>query len=378
MRYGILAFTSLSALGGCGDPPCAPNERKVGTTCLVLEREKVPSDSADGTPPEAAGSSHVSDAGSSNPDAGPSTSIDASTDAQAATRRGAVYICPVPMQCAEWPMPDEQGKVKPSYSVSNDTVTDNVTKLIWQRRPSPPGCRVDGGVCTLAEASIHCANLTFAGRADWRLPSAVELQSIFSLYNVTNSVLADPFHDQSDTTLAAQVWTSDRTDTHEGSLVRMRDGLTLEQQEGLGEARCVSGGDHRTDSRYVITDDNEVLDKWTTLVWRRYQESGLFSFEEAKVRCAELGNGWRVPTAKELMTLVTPQVEQVCIDKSVFPPPVYASLWSDTAQQVKGDDGSIFVYHLMMKMDVNDELRCGQLVQEIPSRSPRVSVRCVR
>jgi len=59
-----------------------------------------------------------------------------------------------------------------SYTDNGDgTVTDNVTKLMWQQNVAPTKY-------TWANASAYCATLTLAGHADWRLPSIIELISI--------------------------------------------------------------------------------------------------------------------------------------------------------------------------------------------------------
>lgn len=57
------------------------------------------------------------------------------------------------------------------YSVTADTVRDNITGLTWQRV-------VNVTTFTQPAAAAHCANLTLAGFDDWRLPTQPELESI--------------------------------------------------------------------------------------------------------------------------------------------------------------------------------------------------------
>lgn len=56
------------------------------------------------------------------------------------------------------------------YTVSTNTVYDNVTKLTWQRTVSAD--------MTWLTALSTCAGLTLDGHTDWRLPSIKELQTI--------------------------------------------------------------------------------------------------------------------------------------------------------------------------------------------------------
>lgn len=48
---------------------------------------------------------------------------------------------------------------------------------------------------------------------------------------------------------------------------------------------------------------NTVTDTRTKLVWRRFIEPGMYTWEEAKARCS---GGFRLPSYKELLTLVDP------------------------------------------------------------------------
>jgi hypothetical protein len=93
---------------------------------------------------------------------------------------------------AEWPMPSAvpDSPNVPSYSVSVATVTDNVTKLVWQREQPAvyAGCSarrnnsmVSGESCTWEEAKQYCLGPALAaalGGTGWRLPTKIELESL--------------------------------------------------------------------------------------------------------------------------------------------------------------------------------------------------------
>jgi hypothetical protein len=57
------------------------------------------------------------------------------------------------------------------YTLGDETVTDNVNGLVWQRA-------VDPSTYTWAAARTYCEGLTLAGSSDWRLPTITELESL--------------------------------------------------------------------------------------------------------------------------------------------------------------------------------------------------------
>ena len=89
--------------------------------------------------------------------------------------------------------------------------------------------------------------------------------------------------------------------------------------------------------RYTIA-NGTVTDNMTKLVWQQHVVSG-GTWVQAKSYCAGLalaGGGWRVPSVKELMTLVdfnhNPNVAGAAIDETVFPLPSPATepYWSSS------------------------------------------------
>jgi hypothetical protein len=93
------------------------------------------------------------------------------------------------------------------------------------------------------------------------------------------------------------------------------------------------------DSSYVLIEDDQ-----TGLYWQRYPSTTTMSFTDAAAYCAGLSlgqytSGWRVPSYKELLTLVneTPDYQyengsatQVAIDANAFPQTQPVAYWSSS------------------------------------------------
>ncbi|MET0342491.1 MAG: DUF1566 domain-containing protein [Polyangiales bacterium] len=273
-------------------------------------------------------------------------------------------------------MPDVSGRVKPNIAVQGDVVVDKVTGLVWQGGSVDETCKSpEGGLCSLAAASEYCDGLVLAGSAEWRLPTAIEVQSTFVLspdgYVYDRALFPSPKVER------YLLWTRPLQGSDRTSLVYSSGGVAIDQglTDSLAQVRCVSGGHRAVGSRYAIDEALETIaDNWTTLTWRRNEESGLFSFAEAQNRCASLGEGWRVPSAKELLTLVTPDYLQRCIDRRVFGERTASELWGST-EDVRSD-GEVGHYGMLMR--VSDAYRCGEIVRSPMEQRRRLAVRCVR
>lgn len=88
--------------------------------------------------------------------------------------------------------------------------------------------------------------------------------------------------------------------------------------------------------RYTVN-GGTVLDNQTKLTWQRTASPTRYSWANAKSACAGAGvtlggNGWRVPTIKELQTLVdySQPVTAASIDATAFPATASDSFWSST------------------------------------------------
>jgi hypothetical protein len=91
-------------------------------------------------------------------------------------------------------------------------------------------------------------------------------------------------------------------------------------------------------SQYLVPEAKSptVLDRKTKLIWERSPDSKLRSYTEAQSYCVSLqvdgASGWRLPTMRELMTLVDTRARNPAIDRKAFPSTPYADpYWTSTA-----------------------------------------------
>lgn len=110
-----------------------------------------------------------------------------------------------------------------------------------------------------------------------------------------------------------------------------------------------------------------VLDTKTKLTWQQTPASTPLAWADAKTYCAGVGStlngtGWRLPTVKELLTLVDYSGTMPAIDATAFPDTPNTFFWSSTplassavdAWDVVFGDGSTFTSDIA----TTNEVRC--------------------
>jgi hypothetical protein len=258
----------------------------------------------------------------------------------------APYVCittPAGYTCrgqfADWPMPDTAfgAKTKPSYTPTPDIVTDNVTKLVWQVGAPRivPGCteyiESNGGngdtgeLCTRPQAKAYCENLVHGGFDDWRLPSVIELSSLYDStskggYSIDSAAFADTDYGPyvSDSTYAGgpgAVWGVNFWSFGNYFLAGY-----------AGKVRCVRAGAVPTFAtpadRYLVAGE-QVTDRATGLVWQRTVSTTKYTEKERDAGLPLVDTAcnapWRLPTIKELLTLIDFARSSPAIDPDVFP-----------------------------------------------------------
>jgi len=215
-------------------------------------------------------------------------------------------------QFAGWLMPRTSPGgvyIEPKYTDLGDVVRDDVTALLWQQV-------TDGANRTWKGAVSACAAMVLDGHDDWRLPSKIELES---LVDATESGLdGDVFPAPP---APGIFWTGSLLTIGEDGCGTDCKAWTVFFAQGASAAfdtsrqfqfRCVRSGKPMFGSsrRYAIlgADDSAAKDLATGLIWQREAATEPLWVRDAQAACETLElagfTDWRLPTTRELLTLV--------------------------------------------------------------------------
>jgi len=247
---------------------------------------------------------------------------------------------------AQWRMPNGAADVAAgapnpeSYTDNGDqTVTDNVTGLMWQQTVST------STFYTLAQATALCSGLTLGGHNDWRIPTRIELMSLVDAQQPPSSPLASASIDA--TTFAGNLpfsfWTLSVTITPptRSMVLDFSDGyIDFVSTDSIISVRCVRGGSAVVPAgpappgRYTYPATGTVYDTATGLTWQQTLDATQsYDWADAKTYCAALGatlggTGWRLPTVTELETIVDETRADPSIDPTAFPGTPHFIFWT--------------------------------------------------
>ncbi|MFD7770422.1 DUF1566 domain-containing protein [Streptomyces sp. NPDC059787] len=230
---------------------------------------------------------------------------------------------------ADWPMPGSANGVHAaSYTDLGDgTVRDDVTCLVWQRTPAPD-------TYTFSEARSYCAGLDLGGRG-WHVPSRIELMSLVDTTRSGPAIDTSAFPGTPPTFFwTSSAWAVPKTPLR-AWIINFYEGLSSNAayQSGSSAVRCVRGGGGDGRPSYRIS-AGQVTDLATGLTWQRATAPGTMSATGADDYCSALslgGRTWRLPTSKELATLVDDGRVTPAIDLEAFPDtPRTGAYWSSS------------------------------------------------
>ncbi|MGK3962991.1 DUF1566 domain-containing protein [Sorangium sp. So ce118] len=228
----------------------------------------------------------------------------------------------------------------PSYTERDGTVKDSVTGRVWEKV-------TEDGTFNLAGAQQHCATVAagqLGGIATWRLPTRRELVSILDFGHTT------AFPDIFTVTQDSFFWSA--TDVagdsaYSWGVLASKATIGFYEKDGLAIARalCIAGEQETTPAALSIGED-WVLDGSTGLVWQRHTSTTRFIWSAALAHCEELTlagqSDWRLPSAKELLSIVDDQRSGPAIDLEAFPGTPSDPFWSSTPA-IDSADNAILV-----------------------------------
>ena len=222
-----------------------------------------------------------------------------------------------------------------TLSTSGESVTDNVTGLVWTQTPDIDGSgTISASDKLLPDAAIaYCENLILDGRSDWRLPSIKEQYSLMQFsgrdpsgYTGSDSSALVPFIDDNIFAVGfGDVNSGERIIDGQYATTSIYTSTTMNGNDTMfgvnfidGRIKgypthsdfyvyCVAGNSHYGENDYVDNGDNTVSDLSTGLMWQQ-QDYHSSNWQDALNYCESSSfasySDWRLPNVKELHSIV--------------------------------------------------------------------------
>jgi len=299
--------------------------------------------------------------------------------------------CPSSATCCDGSDPSCDGTRLPSgdsanpgeFVVSADgvTVTDTITGLVWQRDGSGTRavCTTDSSNlrCLWAEAEAYCASLVLGGLSGWRLPGWMELLTIVDpTMDATSTINQTAFPN----TVTDPYWTSSLFGVFQTKLyISFSDSTVGYCNDTIRRVRCVRGSRCYPTARFSVLDGGLVRDTLTGLVWQQQGSATAMNWADAKNYCSSLvsgGPGFRLPTLKELDSLVDPTVASgATLDKTAFPSTGTKLYWTSSPL---GPDASLSGRALCGDFSMDNSNSCTNGPENTAKVADKLMVRCVR
>lgn len=214
------------------------------------------------------------------------------------------------------------------FTVSANVVLDHTTCLMWHRA-------VSSGLHTHAAAKALCEASTLDGYPDWRLPTRAELISLIDFTKFNPALNSTVFPGVPNTTNGSRFWASTLKAGDASQAWVVLHGsygqVTYFDLTNTHSVRCVRGLGGPTVPRFDTSVAGVVKDNETSLIWEA-SATLVGTPTDSANHCAQLtlagSSDWRVPTARELSTLVDPTMTSPSLP-SYFSP-LSSDHWTST------------------------------------------------
>ena len=224
------------------------------------------------------------------------------------------------------------------FSQHQHCLVDHTTGLHWQRHSDHQPAQRLALDPSAWQAAVAAANAqALCGHQDWRVPGATELLSLVDFGN--QSMQENWFTDD----LAPPYWSSDNHAQGAAYLVSAR-GITTSSTDDQHSLRLVRSEPTDTAPSFQL-EDGSVVDTRTGLNWQACAYGQNYHSAEGCSGAAQPltwqqaaslvevlnqlhGDNWRIPNAKELLSLFDPGSNT--IDANVLPHAPQANYWTST------------------------------------------------
>ena len=298
--------------------------------------------------------------------------------------------CPATATCCDGSDPSCDGTRLPAGDGTNAgelvvsadglTVTDTITGLVWQRDGTGVrgGCSSDDKLtCTWPEAEAYCASLVLGGLSGWRLPGWMEL---FTILDLTTDWTSAPINRTAfPNTATEEYWTSS---PFLGGYLFVAFGGALGSAIVCPDCgfknrvRCVRGLRCYPKSRFVVVDGGLVQDTLTGLVWQQQGSTSAMTWADALTYCSSFGSGFRLPTVKELDSLVDPTLPTgPSLDMTAFPSTGNKRYWTSSPVGPGGTPSDLAFFGDFSSADSNT---CDIGAANATTVDTKLMARCVR
>jgi len=272
--------------------------------------------------------------------------------------------------------------INPTFSrVSTNIVKEEQSNLYWQ-----DDIQAKTTIKMFAEAESYCASLTLDEVDSWRLPTYNELLTIVN-YERERPSIYDIFQHTNDkeywteTTSASNASTKWTIHFHRG-VVYSGTGTYLSGRSTTHNVRCVSDefANKRLKKRDFSKNGDVVTDNINRLLWQDSLTTKVdkHNLSEADAYCdnlslGEFTSGWRVPTVKELASLIDIGAYDPAIDDTFASTAYNDAYWTSNAEYVNGHPFDMFQWDINFK---DGEIKFGGTNSNYSSFDQYV--RCVR